>query len=263
MSFLRVLAIGDVCGSSGCEFLRKKLPTIKRQYNIDFTVVNGENSADGNGISSASAELLLNIGADVVSGGNHTLRRPDIHTMLDENSRLLRPHNLPKAKYGSGYCLVDMGRFQVAVINLSGQIYLERVEASNPFLAVDELLERAKNDHADIIIVDFHAEATSEKKAMGYYLDGKVSLVFGTHTHIQTSDEQILKNGTAYITDLGMTGPIDSILGVDPSIIIARLRDNNMAKFELADEPCSVEGIVVDIDPVTKKATSIERIRIN
>ena len=259
---MKILAIGDVCGVSGCEILRRKLPSLKKQYNIDFTVVNGENSAAGNGISPTSAELLLNIGADVITGGNHTLRRPDIHPMLDENERLLRPHNLPKAKYGSGYCLVDMGRLLVAVINLSGQIYLERVEASNPFLAVDELLEKAKEDNADIIIVDFHAEATSEKKAMGYYLDGKVSLVFGTHTHIQTADEQIFENGTAYITDLGMTGPIDSILGVQPSIIIGRLRDNNMAKFELSDGPCSVEGIVVDIDPATKKAISIERIRI-
>ncbi len=260
---MKILAIGDVCGTSGCEFLRRKLPSIKRQYDIDFTVVNGENSADGNGISSASAELLLNIGADVITGGNHTLRRPEIHTLLDENPRLLRPHNLTKAKYGSGYCLVDMGRYQVAVINLSGQIYLEKLEASNPFLAVDELLEKAKTDGADIIIVDFHAEATSEKRAMGYYLDGKASLVFGTHTHIQTSDEQIFKNGTAYITDLGMTGPSESVLGVESSIIIGRLRDNNMAKFELANGPCSIEGIVVDIDPATKKAISIERIRIN
>lgn len=259
---MRILAIGDVCGTLGCEFLRRKLPLIKKQYGIDFTVVNGENSADGNGISNTSAEFLLNIGADVITGGNHTLRRPDIHTLLDENERLLRPHNLPKAKYGSGYCLVDMGRFLVAVINLSGQIYLEKLEASNPFLAVDELLERAKNDNANVIIVDFHAETTSEKKAMGYYLDGKVSLIFGTHTHIQTADEQILKNGTAYITDIGMTGPIESVLGVEPSIIINRLKDNNMAKFQLADGPCLVSGIVAEIDPVTNKAISIERINI-
>ena len=262
MSFLKILAIGDVCGLSGCEILRKKLPLIKKEYGIDFTVVNGENSAVGNGISKDSAEFLLNIGADVITGGNHTLRRPDVHALLDENERLLRPHNLQKAKYGSGYCLVDMGRYLVAVINLSGQIYLERLEASNPFLAADEHLAKAKEDGADIIIVDFHAEATSEKRAMGFYLDGKVSLVFGTHTHIQTADEQILKNGTAYITDLGMTGPVESVLGVTPSIIIGRLRDNNMAKFELADGPCSIEGVVVEVDPVTKKANSIERINI-
>lgn len=262
MSSLKILAIGDVCGSSGCEFLRRKLPSIKRQYDIDFTVVNGENSADGNGISRKSAELILASGADVITGGNHTLRRPDFHTMLDENERILRPHNLPNAKYGSGYCLVDMGHTLVAVINLSGQIYLERLEASNPFLAVDELLERAKNDRADIIIVDFHAEATSEKRAMGFYLDGKASLVFGTHTHIQTADEQILKNGTAYITDLGMTGPVDSVLGVEPSIIIGRLRDNNMAKFELAKGHCGIEGLVVEIDNTTKKAIFIQRINI-
>lgn len=256
------MAIGDVCGSAGCEMLRKHLPLIKKKYGIDLTIVNGENSADGNGISRESASLIFNCGADVITGGNHTMRRPEIHSVLDENERLLRPHNLSKANYGSGYCLVDMGSVQVAVINLSGQIYLERTEATNPFLAVDELLKRAEDDLADIIIVDFHAEATSEKRALGFYLDGKVSLIFGTHTHIQTADEQILSNGTAYITDLGMTGPADSVLGVKPSIIIERLRDNNMARFELADGPCSIEGIVVQVDNKTKKAIGIERINI-
>lgn len=262
MSFLKILAIGDVCGSAGCEMLRRHLPSIKRKYGIDFTVVNGENSADGNGISKESAELIFNCGADVITGGNHTLRRPDFHPVLDENERLLRPHNLTKANYGSGYCLVDMGHTQVAVINLSGQIYLEKLEALNPFLSADELIEKAENDGADIIIVDFHAEATSEKRALGLYLDGKVSLVFGTHTHVQTADEQILKNGTAYITDLGMTGPIDSVLGVEPSIIIGRLRDNNMSRFELAKTPCSLEGLVVEIDKNTRKAIFVERINI-
>ena len=190
------------------------------------------------------------------------MRRPEIHPVLDENERLLRPHNLSKANYGSGYCLVDMGSVLVAVINLSGQIYLERTEATNPFLAADELINRAHADGAHIIVVDFHAEATSEKRALGFYLNGKVSLLFGTHTHIQTADEQILSEGTAYITDLGMTGPLNSVLGVKPSIIIERLRNNNMSRFELADEPCSIEGIVVEIDKATKKAVFIERINL-
>ena len=259
---MKILAIGDVCGLSGCEILRKKLPLIKKEYGIDFTVVNGENSAVGNGISKDSAEFLLNIGADVITGGNHTLRRPDVHALLDENERLLRPHNLQKAKYGSGYCLVDMGRYLVAVINLSGQIYLERLEASNPFLAADELLAKAKEDGADIIIVDFHAEATSEKRAMGFYLDGKVSLVFGTHTHIQTADEQILKNGTAYITDLGMTGAVRSVLGIRPEQSVETFLGGLPGRYQTASGGCKLQGAIFELDSDTGLCVGVERIDI-
>lgn len=259
---MKILAIGDVCGTVGCEKLMSVLPKLKKEYDVSFTVVNGENSADGNGISPASAGMIFTAGADVITGGNHTLRRRDAHEMLDENERLLRPSNFDKAEYGHGYCLVDMGCCSVAVINLSGTVYLERLEASNPFLAVDELIEKANADGASVILVDFHAEATSEKRAMGFYLDGKVSAVFGTHTHVQTNDAQILKNGTAYITDLGMTGPADSVLGVDTGIIIDRLRNHTTGKFMLADGHCCLEGVLITVDPKTKKATDIEIINI-
>ncbi len=258
---MNILAIGDVCGSIGCEKLKSLLPKLKREYSVDFTVVNGENSADGNGISPASAEVIFASGADVITGGNHTLRRRDIHSLLDENERLLRPDNLP-AEFGRGYTLVDMGYCSVAVINLSGNVYLERLEAANPFIAVDALLERAKEDGAKIILVDFHAEATSEKRAMGFYLDGKVSAVFGTHTHVQTNDAQILKNGTAYITDLGMTGPADSVLGVESGIIIDRLRNHNMGRFMLAEGKCCLEGVLITVDKSSGKATDIKLINI-
>lgn len=259
---MKILAIGDVCGTAGSEKLKTLLPRLKREYGVDFTVVNGENSADGNGISPQSADMIFAAGADVITGGNHTLRRRDIHNLLDENERLLRPENFGNAEFGRGYCLVDMGYCSVAVINLSGTVYLDKLEASNPFLAADKLLEKATKDGASVILVDFHAEATSEKRALGFYLDGKVSAVFGTHTHVQTNDAQILENGTAYITDLGMTGPTDSVLGVEKSIIIDRLRNHTTGRFILADGKCSLEGILITVDAKTGKATDIEIINV-
>lgn len=259
---MRLLAVGDVCGSVGCDYVRAKLSALKKEKNIDVVIINGENSADGNGITPGSAEYLFACGADVITGGNHSLRRKEIFEFLDSNEFLLRPHNLPDAEFGNGYCVADFGKFKMAVINLSGKIYLERVGAENPFIWADKLIKRANDDGADIIVVDFHAEATSEKIAFGLYLDGKVSAVFGTHTHVQTADEQILKGGTGYITDLGMTGPKNSVLGVKSDIIINRLKDNDMSKFEFADGECKLCGCIFDIDLVTKKTIGIERIII-
>ncbi len=258
---MKVLCIGDICGNIGSEAVYRKLPAIKQKYGIDMVIANAENSADRNGVTKESAQFLFNVGIDVLTGGNHSFKHSEVADYLDEQPFLLRPDNLDKGLAGSGYCLVDKGRYLVAVINLSGKIYLERLEASNPFLAVDELIERAKEDGARIIIVDFHAEATSEKRAMGLYLNGKVSAVYGTHTHVQTADEQILSGGTAYITDIGMTGPINSILGVKSDIIISRLRENNMQRFELAEGECELCGIILEIDEKTGKALKIERIR--
>ncbi len=259
---MRLLCIGDVCGSGGCEKVRKVLPQMKKEYNIDTVVINGENSADGNGVTPASADFLFTCGADVITGGNHSFRRKEIESYIENNPFLLRPHNLPEVDAGSGYCLLDKGRYTVAVINLSGTIYLERLKASNPFLCVDELIQRAEKDGADVIIVDFHAEATSEKRAMGFYLDGKVSVVFGTHTHIQTADNKILPKGTGYITDLGMTGPENSVLGVKTDIIINRLKSSDMSKFEFADGECTLNGCIFDIDLQNGKTLKTERIII-
>lgn len=247
---IRILCIGDVASPLGAEALLKSLPQIKKEYGAYFTVVNGENSAKGNGITKQTADIIFSAGADVITGGNHTLRHKEFHSLLDENPFLLRPHNLD-CNCGSGYCLFDGGKYRIAVINLSGQVYLDSLKASNPFKAVDELTKKAKADGADFTVVDLHAEATSEKRAMGFYLDGKVSVLFGTHTHVQTSDAQVLPNGTGYITDLGMTGPENSVLGVKTDIIINRLRDGNPAKFEFADGDCTVSGCVFDMDEIT------------
>lgn len=260
---MRLLAIGDVCGTAGCDAVRRLLPGLKKEKEIDMVIVNGENSADGNGILPASAEYLFACGADVITGGNHSLRRKQVYDYLDENRFVLRPHNLPDAQNGRGYCLVDFGFAAAAVINLCGTVYMEKQNASSPFDAADELIDRAKRDGAGIIIVDFHAEATSEKRALGIYLDGRVSAFFGTHTHVQTADEQILKNGTGYITDLGMTGSVDSVLGVKSDIIIDRLKNGGQARFELAGGRCMLNGCLFEIDGKTGKTTAVERIRID
>ena len=247
---MRVLTIGDVCSPAGVDALLKTLPKLKKKHLADAVIVNGENSALGNGITPKSAIDIFAAGADVITGGNHTLRREEIYPLLDSNPFILRPHNV-ESQYGSGYCFLDMGRTNMAVINLSGQIYLERSNASNPFLAADTLIERAKEDGAKHIFVDFHAEATSEKRALGFYLDGKVTALFGTHTHVQTSDSQILPCGTGYITDLGMTGPENSVLGVKTEIIINRLRDGDQSKFQFAEGRCILSGCLFETDDNT------------
>ena len=257
---MRILAIGDVFGKLGCDFLLKNLPKIKRDYNINLVIANGENSAEGNGILPNSAEMLFASGVDVITGGNHSLRRKEIYTMLDENSFLLRPANLPKSVPGAGITYIDMGYTNVAVINILGVVYLENMAC--PFETANNLINEAKLNGSKIIIVDFHAEATSEKRALGFYLDGKASVVFGTHTHIQTSDEQILPNGTGYITDIGMTGVYDSVLGVDKDIIIQKMKDKLPIKFHNAIGECELNGCIFDVDKSTGLTKSIERIKI-
>lgn len=248
---MRVLAVGDVCGAAGCRAAMRFIPSIKKSESIDLVIVNGENSAIGNGITPESANTLFAAGADVITGGNHTLRRREVHEMLDTNPFMLRPHNLPPS-YGSGFCTVDLGRAIVAVINLSGQVYLGETKATNPFTAADELIDTARAQGANIIFVDFHAEATSEKRALGFYLDGRVSAVFGTHTHVLTADAQILPNGTGYITDIGMTGAANSVLGVKNDIIIDRLKNGSTQRFEQEDSPARLDGCIFDIDPSGK-----------
>ncbi len=256
---MNIFLIGDVCGRAGCLFLRKALPSFKKSNNIDLVIANGENSADGNGITPQSANHLFESGVDVITGGNHSLRRKEIYPLLDESHFLLRPHNV-SCDFGKGYTTVDMGKLSVAVLNISGRVYFNDDTIKNPFETADELVEKAKADGARVIVVDFHAEATSEKRALGIYLDGKASVVFGTHTHVQTADEQILKNGTAYITDIGMTGPEDSVLGVKSSIIIDRFKNNKTEKFILSDSACYLCGLVVNIDEKSGKALSVKRV---
>lgn len=243
---MNILCIGDVVGNNGCDFLRNRLPAIKKHYNIDFCIVNGENSQEGNGISRASAEHLFSSGADVITGGNHTLRRNEIYEMLEENPFLLRPANYPKSVMGKGMCICDLGYVQIAVINLLGTVYMESMDS--PFCVCDELINEAKEKGAKVIVVDFHAEATSEKRAMGFYLDSKITALFGTHTHVQTNDSQILPGGTAYITDIGMTGAKQSVLGIKPEISIGKIKDKLPLRYENAQGESIMSGWIISLD---------------
>lgn len=257
---MNILAIGDVCGSTGCRFLMKTLPEIKRENCIDLCIVNGENSADGNGITPSSASMLYTAGADVLTGGNHSLRRREVFDRFENDPFLLRPDNLKTRGPGGGYTEIDLGRERAAVINLSGRVYMP--EADDPFSAAEKLAEKAHTGGIKTVIVDFHAEATAEKKALAYCLDGKVSCLFGTHTHVPTADEQILPNGTGYITDIGMTGPNDSVLGVKKELSIARIRYDEPVKFTLAEGKCRLDGCVFEVDGKTGLTVGVRRINI-
>lgn len=252
---MKIVFIGDVVGRIGCEALREALPAIKREYGAQVTVVNGENSAEGNGIDPNSAQMIFDAGADVITTGNHTFRKRSIDEELERNERLLRPANYGEDTFGRGMTELDFGAFSVAVINLLGTTYLQPID--NPFKWADRLLAQTS---ARVVLVDFHAEATSEKRAMGYYLSGRASAVVGTHTHVQTADEQVI-NGTGYITDVGMTGPVDSILGVDKDIIIEKFLTYYPRKHVFAGGDCDVNGVCLDIDEKSGKCRKIERIR--
>lgn len=256
---MKVLAIGDVVGKAGCEFLRSKLPQIKKDYDIDLVIANGENSAEGNGITPHSANFLFSSGVDVITTGNHAFRRKEIYNYLNDNKYILRPANYPEGSTpGKGVCKIDMLKRNVIIVNLLGTIYMESLD--NPLEKIDEILKHVSEN--DIVIVDFHAETTSEKRAMGFYLDGKVSAIFGTHTHVMTADESILKNGTGYITDVGMTGPINSVLGIKPEIIIKKLKEKMPVKFEYGEGDCKMECVLFDIDLHMRKTVGIKRLII-
>ena len=254
-----ILAVGDVVGEEGLRHLSRHLRQVKKMKNIAFAVVNGENIA-GNGLTADQAEDLFAAGADVITLGNHTWGKVQIADYLEDSPYILRPANYTARAPGRGYGVYDCGAIRIAVMNLIGRCDLDS-NADNPFFVADRLLKGEK-DKPTFTLVDFHAEATSEKEALAYYLDGKVSAFFGTHTHIQTADEQILPQGTGYITDLGMTGPKNSVLGVKSEIIINRLRDNDMSKFEFAEGDGILCGCIFDIDPETGRCLSAEGIRI-
>lgn len=253
----KLLFIGDVVGKAGCGFLRARLRDIKREHRIDVTVVNGENSAQGNGITPQSADMIIKAGADIITTGNHAFRRREALEIYNEDY-IIRPANYPEGGcVGKGVCVLDMGAYSVAVVNLMGTVGLDPLD--NPFTKIDEILE---NINTKNIFLDFHAEATSEKKAMGFFLDGRVTGVFGTHTHVQTADECILRQGTAYITDAGMTGPEYSCLGVEIKPALDRLRFRMPVKFRESEEKCFMCGIVVTFDEKSGKSYKIERINV-
>lgn len=255
---VNILCVGDVVGSIGCNFLRERLPALKKLKNIDLCIVNGENSADGNGITHASAQHLLDSGADVITTGNHSFRRKESYAMYDSWETLLRPANYPDAAPGRGICTVDLGRVQVAVINLMGTVYMDSL--TSPFEKLDSLLKTP--GLPKICVVDFHAEATGEKRALGFYADGRATALFGTHTHVQTADETLLPRGTGYLTDVGMTGTIHSVLGVKPEIIIGRYLTKLPARFDLMKGPCRMDCVIFTADETTGLCTGVERISV-
>lgn len=255
---VNILCVGDVVGSIGCEFLRQRLPALKKLKGIDLCIVNGENSADGNGITHASATHLLDSGVDVITTGNHSFRRKESFHMYDSWETLLRPANYPAAAPGRGFCVMDLGRVRVGVINLMGTMYMDSLES--PFEKLDQLLRSP--DMPKICVVDFHAEATGEKRALGFYADGRVTALFGTHTHVPTADECVLPKGTGYISDAGMTGVIDSVLGVKPEIIINRYVTKMPARFELEKGPCRMDCVIFTADEATGLCVGVERLSV-
>lgn len=256
---IKILCVGDVVGVGGCEFLRKKLADFKRENNIDVCIVNGENSAVGNGMLPNSCNSIFTSGADFITGGNHSFKRREIYEYLDRSECIIRPANFGDGVWGKGWGIIDKGAYKVGVINLLGRVWLEG--HLDPFETAEKIISEIKKE-TNIIVVDFHAEATAEKKALGYFLDGKVSAVYGTHTHIQTSDAQIMQGGTGYITDLGMTGPEESVLGVKKEIIIEKFRKGFATMFETADTPCFMQGCVFTVDRDTAKTVDATAVTV-
>ena len=253
---LRVLAVGDVCGSAGVEYLKKNLRLTAEANEVDLIVVNGENAADIHGISVADVSRLFKAGADVITTGNHAFGRRDVYPLYEDEPRLLRPDNFPPSAPGCGSVIVSAGGVRVLCMNLQGNVSMNEALAS-PFSSVDAILGREAGRY-DVALLDFHAEATSEKIAMGYYLDGRAAAVWGTHTHVATADERILPGGTAYVTDIGMTGPSDGVLGVDAEVIIRRFVTQMPQRFTMATGAVVACGIIVEIDNDTARALSIK-----
>ena len=254
---MRILAIGDLVGNCAIKELKEKLPIIRKEENIDFVIVNGENVAEGMGMTEKNFQDILAQKVNVITMGNHTWGKKDIFKFID-HPQIIRPANYSKNVCGKGYNIYEFNNKKIAVINLIGRVDMN-VLSENPFLVAKEIVEKVQNV-VDIIIIDFHAEATAEKIALSYYLDGKVTVIFGTHTHVQTADEKILPNGTAYITDIGMTGPINSVIGMNIESSLKRFETSLPEKYKIAEGKCMLNAVVFDIDDKTNKAVSIKRI---
>ncbi|MBR6531211.1 MAG: TIGR00282 family metallophosphoesterase [Clostridia bacterium] len=256
---MKLLALGDVVGNGGCDFLRKKLPGIKKLYSIDICIANGENSATGNGILPYSADHLFASGVDFITTGNHVFRRSEIHDYLDERTDIIRPYNMHPSVPGHGVGVIDMLSYKIGVINLIGTAY-QNSNYANPFDSLDKAIEEIKD--CRIKIVDFHAESTGEKRALGLYADSRVSVFFGTHTHVQTADAQILPQGTGYITDLGMCGSVNSVLGVESECVIKALKTGLPTRFKAAEDNIKIDGCIFEIDEKTGLCLSAEPISV-
>lgn len=256
---MKILVLGDVVGKRAVEYLAKNLWKYRTENKIDLVIANGENASDIHGITVLEAKNLFDAGVDIITGGNHSFRHRDIYQYMENYDRLIRPANYPAAAPGSGYTTVDINGWKVLVINVMGTTFMEPLAC--PFDCVERILAREYGRY-DLSVLDIHAEATSEKIALGYYFDGKVNLIFGTHTHVATADERVLKGGTAYITDIGMSGPVDGVLGAKREEIFKRLKDRLPTTISVADGEIRANGIISEINTTTKKAEYIKRITL-
>ena len=256
---LRVLMVGDIVGRPGRKAAREYIKKYRKKYKLDLVIANGENAAGGNGITEAVAGELYDAGIDIITMGNHTWDKREILDFIEHEPRLLRPANYPPGTPGRGSTIVRLGNnLHAGIINVAGRVFLPPLDC--PFRTAEKLMEEIKTV-TPVIIIDFHAEATSEKVAFGWFMDGRVSAVVGTHTHIQTSDERILPRGTGYITDVGMTGPKDSVLGVNKELVIQKFTTLLPVRFEVADGAAQFDALLLDIDEATGKTIKIERIK--
>lgn len=255
---MRVLMIGDIVGRPGRRAVKECLPSLKQELDINFVVANGENAAGGNGITKVIAQELFTYGVDMLTMGNHVWNQKEIFNYIAKESRIIRPANYPPGAPGSGYHIYTATNgIKVAVINISGRVFMPDMDC--PFRKVNKILDEIK-EKAQLVLVDFHAEATSEKIAMGWHLAGRVTAVVGTHTHVQTADERILPGGTAYITDLGMTGPRDSVIGVKTDIILEKFTSGLPQRFMVANTDYQFNAVAIDINEITAEAEDINRI---
>ena len=254
---MKILALGDVVGRHAVAYLEKNLWNARGELGADFVVVNGENASDIYGIDESDANVILSSGADVITLGNHAFGRKNIFNLLCDSNAIIRPANYPPMTPGGGYTILNIGGWRILCINVLGTVMMESLAC--PFTTVDKILEREKGNY-DVSIMDLHAESTSEKIAIGRYFDGRINVIFGTHTHVATADEQILPKGSGYITDIGMTGPVDSVIGSDVSAVIERMRTKITSRFTVADGAIKAHGALFDFDTDTKKVTSVKRI---
>ncbi|MFH1665136.1 MAG: TIGR00282 family metallophosphoesterase [Candidatus Omnitrophota bacterium] len=256
---MRILFIGDIVGRPGREIIRTALWKLREREGLDAVIANGENAAGGSGLTPRICGELFEYGVDIITSGDHIWKKPEIYEYLDSTDRLIRPANYPTGAPGRGATAVSIGKAgRIGVINLLGRVFMDAVDC--PFMCVRREINELRKETA-VILVDMHAEATSEKCAMGWFLDGSVSAVIGTHTHIQTADEKILPGGTAYITDCGMTGPYDSVIGRKKEPVLKRFLTQLPTRFEMADEGIEMHGVIVDIDAKTGKALGIKRVQ--
>lgn len=257
---MKLLFVGDIYGKTGREMLKENLPKMKSRFHPNVTIVNAENSAHGKGITEKIYHQLLETGADILTMGNHTWDNRELFEFIDRADRLVRPANFPEGTPGTGMRVIQINQMKIAVINLQGRVFLPPLD--DPFRTADRLVAEAQKK-ASVIFVDIHAETTSEKLALGWYLDGRVSAVIGTHTHVQTADERILPKGTAYLSDVGMTGPYNGIIGVERAAVTRRFLTSMPVRFESEQGPGQLGAALITVDPQTGRASAIERVLIN